>query len=1140
MVYIKRLMVQGFKSFSSRRFSIDLEKGLVVVTGPNGGGKSNIIDAIRFALGELSAHNLRVGKMAELVHDDPSVSWARASITLDNSDGAIPIDSSEVTISRKITRSGESEYHVNRRQVSRNELLTLLSMANIKSSGFNIVPQGSVVEIAEKSGSELRRMLEDVAGISDYEKKKVEAEEQLAAAEKNLSIAKAGTKEVKTRVKQLERERNQALRRKLVEDFLNSIERIRLNKNISGLEVELRETDAQLLRLENELRELEEKRKALARRKNELDSFIRTASEKLSRIDENISNLDLVRKSKEDQINDIRVKVSALKERCQRLRREEEYMSDSLKGVEKKLEELRLRKGDLTGSINKLREEINLARIEEERRLLELREAEEGYQALREEVEEKLRKGREKRLELETKLAEMRAKKEALKRRAEELSSEREYLPEENLLEIFKLREEIERSRAERKRIEEELRKLKILVEERRQRISAAEDLERKLSSILERLASTGVLELRDDSKKILEAIQGAGLEGVRGFLEDGVIADEKTLELIDSVSGGWLRALVVDDLSLAVKLAKVFSDLGFKLKIIPLNVIPKRSKKPRLSGLSYRWRWAEKVLAHILRDVELSSEMKRVGDQKIVLDGIILHPDLRIETISSDKPLLGELASEEYRRSMEVLKTLREVLRGLREDLITLGEKMRALESEAVRKKAEENGLRERLWRCQIQVSEAIMSKAIKLLRLAETEKKVHEIDQGIWELKEKLRRAPEPGLEEEKELREAEEVIREKRRSYEEARLRRSELELKIIDAEDKIKEAEGEVERLRAESATLVERINSVRRDLAEALESIKKYSEKMRDLKREVAEAVYGIMILSNLRKRLREEVERLSEKKMKLSMDADAIEEEERRKSNVSSTLQVRRAQLEMQLGNLKEKLSTLGESSFTLPKLEESRLEELKRGLEEELRELAMINQLAPEQYEEIVGNYKLRSSRIAELEAERGEILKFIEWIEGEKKRIFMGTFNRVAESFEEYFSRLTGGRGWLRLENPENPFEGGVEMILAFPGKQARSARSASGGEKSVAAVALLLALQGLTPADFYVFDEVDAHMDLQYSRRLADLFREMAKRTQIIVISLKDVVVGAADQVIGVYNVSGSSKIVKTRLEEVIKND
>ncbi|MEM2818885.1 MAG: AAA family ATPase, partial [Nitrososphaerota archaeon] len=151
--------------------------------------------------------------------------------------------------------------------------------------------------------------------------------------------------------------------------------------------------------------------------------------------------------------------------------------------------------------------------------------------------------------------------------------------------------------------------------------------------------------------------------------------------------------------------------------------------------------------------------------------------------------------------------------------------------------------------------------------------------------------------------------------------------------------------------------------------------------------------------------------------------------------------------------------------------------------------------------------------------------------------RKVFMNTFNKVSESFERFFSILTGGQAWLKLEDFDNPFSKGVEMILRFPGKSARSARSASGGEKSVAAVALLLALQGLTPAEFYVFDEVDAHMDINYSTRLAELFEEMSRKTQIIVISLKDVIAEKAEQLIGVYNRGGESRIVKMNVNEVV---
>ena len=298
MVYIKKLAIQGFKSFGPRRISIDLEKGFIVVTGPNGGGKSNVLDSIRFTLGELSAHNLRVGRMAELVHDEPSINWARTTLTFDNSQRVLPVDSEDVTISRKISKTGESEYYVNGRQVSRNELLTILSMANIKPSGFNIVPQGSVIEIAEMSGSDHRKMLEEVAGISGYEKKKAEAEEQLAIAEKNLAIAKASTKEVKVRVKQLEKERNQAFRRSQVEEFLNAIKRLKLGKNIKSLEKELKEIDEQLLEHETQLEKLETERTKLLEEKSNLNIELDQSSRKLDEVEAELGKLRLSLMSK--------------------------------------------------------------------------------------------------------------------------------------------------------------------------------------------------------------------------------------------------------------------------------------------------------------------------------------------------------------------------------------------------------------------------------------------------------------------------------------------------------------------------------------------------------------------------------------------------------------------------------------------------------------------------------------------------------------------------------------------------------------------------------------------------------------------------------------------------------------------------
>ncbi|RLG03880.1 MAG: hypothetical protein DRN54_02130, partial [Thaumarchaeota archaeon] len=863
MVYIKRLTIQGFKSFGPKRISLELEKGLVVITGPNGGGKSNVIDAIRFALGELSAHNLRVGRMAELVHDDPSVSWARIAITLENSDRVLPIDSNEVTISRKITKSGESEYHVNGRQVSRNELLTLLSMANIKPSGFNIVPQGSVVEIAEKSGSELRKMLEEVAGISDYEKKKAEAEEQLAIAEKNLAIAKAGTKEVKARVKQLERERNQAFRRKLAEGFLKSIELLKLRKSMGEVEEELREVDGQLIRAENELKTLEEKKEALTRERDALNNLIKRLNERIDHVNERISALDLLRNSDEAKISDLRVKISALQERCERLRKEKEYMRRSLENAKERLKDLELRRASRLEQLERLRKEVEAMEAIREEKLRELKEAEEGYRALREEAEESVRKLQEKRVKLETEIAETLARRKAVEREIGKISSEVGNLEEVErnwLHEALRLWKLIEKAAAARAEIEERLKELRDLRKDRRRRLELAEELERRLSSILERLASTGILKLENDSRKILEGIREAGITGVKGFLKDAIIADEETLRLLESASGGWMRALVVEDLALGIELAKAFSKLGLKLKILPLDAASSSSRKLKVDGISYRWRWAEKALSYVLKNAEFSSKLKLPTDKKIVLDDIILHPDLKIETTSLDKSSLSELASREYEAALKVLEGLRERLENLKEELGKIDGELQPLERERARMEIEMSRLEERLKRHQIQVSEALISELSRRIELERLHAERQEIERRLKEEQEELKLIPKPEVDEER-LKEAEQGLLERRRAYEEARLKLSELELKLADIEDKIREDEKELQRLRREAEELTERMRSAEREYADSLRDVKESSRLAEALSRETAEAVYGIMVLGELRaegeKKLRE-------------------------------------------------------------------------------------------------------------------------------------------------------------------------------------------------------------------------------------------------------------------------------------------
>lgn len=1129
MVYVKRLTLQGFKSFGPRRTTLNLEKGLVVITGPNGGGKSNIMDAIRFALGELSAHNLRVGRMSELVHDRPEVSHAKVTLTLDNSDGTLPIDSSEVTITRKIDRNGESEYQLNGRTVSRTELLTLLSLANIKPSGFNIVPQGSVVEIAEMSGVELRRLLEEVAGIGDYEKRRQEAEKQLEIAERNIAVAKASTKEVRLRVKQLEKERNQAYRRQQVENLLNNLKAAKLRKSQEALEKELSEIDSEATKVEEELKTLSDRRAAKEEERKALEDEWRNLREELGRIEQESKRLDEEKRVLEKRMEELRVRISVLHERRSRIKTELTYLADRLSKSESTLKALK----ESEEKEKKVEEESGeLSRLEEE-----LREAEEKLGKLEEEYRERRRAAEEAARRIEERRRTLEKSMEAVRTRIIEYGKRLK----ETYHRIAGLEAELDREKrrieaeesvlAERDKQARELRdrlnEVSGMLASARGRLSMLRGLERRLAETVERAGATGLIGVEDRRTRILDALNKSGVNGVYGFLDDGFEADEDGWKLLETLAGGWLKALVVETSDLALKIGRIASEKGVSLRIIPLDIPVSKNIKPK--NIKPRWGWAQKALQIILQEVST-----RPGEQgyRTIIDGVSVYHDGRVE-VSTDKSLLiGRLLTQEYHKASQTLEKLRRLIslktaeaEELDREAERLSEDLRSVESEI------------KLLRSRIDSAKKNVDKLSHDVR-----KLGHERSEVLGELKLLAKRFHELALDYSRindyvveDLTHLERLVEEARAEVEERRLRYTELRAGLEPRLKRLRELRGEIERVGREVHEIRERIRSLASEERDVEQELSESSRLLNELENELDEKVKMIEEIDRRRRTLSQQFDNVDVRKSEVDSALKQIDENIRGLESRRTSLAIRRAQLEAELTRVKEGLNSLRVSGNPLP-IPDPLAEELEKELEEELEELGMINQLAPGQYEEIIGNYKVRSQRIRELEAERHEILRFLAWVEGEKKKAFMKTFNKVSESFERFFSTLTGGQGWLRLENPENPFEGGVEMILRFPGKGSRSSRAVSGGEKSVAAVSLLLALQGLTPAEFYVFDEVDAHMDLQYSRRLAKLFSEMARNTQIIVISLKDVIAEHADQLIGVYMRAGESRAVKTRLEEV----
>ncbi|MEM0482419.1 MAG: chromosome segregation SMC family protein [Nitrososphaerota archaeon] len=1150
MVYIKRITIQGFKSFGSKRVVIKPEKGFVVITGPNGGGKSNVLDAIKFSLGELSNNALRVGKLSDLIHENNGRRLGQATVTLalDNTDRALPIDADEVTISRTILSSGESVYRVNGKTVSRNELLSILASANIRPSGFNIITQGAVLSIAEKSPEELRRIIDEVAGVSEFDRRKAEAMKELEVAEKNVAIARAGLNELRSRVKQLEVEMSRLSRNQLISRYLSQLRRQKLLE-------ELRELDSKVSSLEDEERLLEGER---ARVSQLVENLLKERQDKLLRA-----------KNVEAELAEIQNRISSMRLMNQSQGTPLESLKSSIRSEGIRYSKMKLEILESSRSIQAMRLEINT--LEEEYGVV--KERYQRHVSELEELERLLKELKDQRSGLLDSLKKWRETVSSVEAQRSNLAKELSQIEAKIALTEQKIGE-ISQRMAEDEKALDKIRSDKGIVEAEldhgRALLEDLSNLSTQLNSDLQRLSSKirhyedlngeakgrveDLLRLRAEVEGALEVL-GIG-EGVNDIskgcpapshpklfrLRDSIQSLSTTLPKLLPYILDYLDALIVERDRLALALARVAAARGVRLSVISLEGGEDKGcsgDKCLACNLAGKNTQLKSILhsifpRHVLgTDGWLESEQPTITQDGIHYNG---HGLFQVLTQVGLKRRLERLKAEVE----ETIKTVEGVSAECTEALSRLREEYKLVEGKVINTIVQRQGAEARLRGLsqrleELQDEEKRVAEKIKGLRneLANLESLRNHLYENLERVRGRI-----------DEIREPEEMgVGTLQTQLEDLNSQINVLERKVGEVSTTAKSLREQLERIENRRNQLVGKIGQIERDVERLwreaedskkrlasyarlyLESWRKFSEKgdeLGALSRRVSE-------LLKIRGALGEELAVLENSIEKGRQELLSIESRAR-------NLAVARVELTMRRNSVFERLSSMTEPpledlSLLPPELKES----VEKELEVELSEIGMVNQLASIQYSEQIVEYRGRSGNVALLEEERRKILEILEMLDAKKLEVFMKTFSRISEGFGKYFFALTGGSAWLEFSDPDEPLQSGVEMVVAFPGKSPRPSRSISGGEKSVAAVALLMAFQGLTPVDFLIMDEVDAHMDANYSKNLASLLKEFSKRAQVIAVSLKDVIAEKGDQLIGVYNQEGESRIVVTRLEE-----
>ena len=1177
MVYVKQIQLRNFKSFSGN-VKLNLAPGFTVITGPNGSGKSNAIDAIQFVLGTLGSRRMRVPSLSSLIYDgageEKKADHAQVVIKLDNSDRVIAIDKKVISIGRKVDREGRSKYFLDGKSVSRKTVVNVLKMAGISSEGYNIVLQGTATRLSDITPTERMHAIESLIGITEYDAKKAEAKKRLEEAERKVEVASARIDEVRKRLVALERERNDALRYQFLQEEENrlrtrklSYEILRVESEIDGLNQKLKVNEEGLRRLEMERQRLLSER---AKAKEELESFSQETAEKGN------TRLPLIK----SEIVKQRELIGALNRRKEEIERSKDTLLRSIDEWRGELEHLNKEREEINRRIDALNRESSS--VEDEikekestrfgisERISIIREEVEKNQKRIEELEEKLGPTKEGLQGWEIEINKHSLTVETLRGRLKDLRDKRVDSEKRvgNLKNSLKGFEDL-KSVEERKLqdfltdLNERLKMQRVLRNRAEEANSLVSKVENAITEFTSKRELWGKIALEEKALQRIEEMGGAGaIPGYHGILRDLITVTSKYRQAVSASSDGWINAVVVEDLSSALQCIKSLkkSELGM-VRVLPLEEISPLENREGVKGggviasvpalIKYKEKfsplisliWGDTIL---VEDDESALRITGQGYRAVTLSGDVYEPSGGVmgghyRSITEFFKLVpSEGAVNNLSKTIKALKTH---LNKRMKDLRLSGEDMRKMS-----RRIDDSTK-------SIEVIEGNSSQTMELIKRAEG--RIGSIDKNIEETQREiekeeslitsLRERRERALKEVGQFKEEISRLAARRPSEVanlEAQAARLDQDLEAL----RTRGGELDQERLkfRGRLEHIVEpKISELEGKNSSAVESIKILGAESVRVKGDLEEAERLLGELEEERGVLTESVEstgrvvRIHQDKIR-GIEAE-IEGLEGRigslgQERMGLTIDAERRRLGAE--QLRRELTGLGqpEPILTLAgEVEES--EKMMRVLRSEIEALGAINQLAVEQYDEQMRNYKQLSIRINELEEEKVSILRFIEEVEEEKLEHFMKSFNEICEHFTEFFSKLTGGgEGRLEFQNPEDPFSAGIDLYIQFPGKPMRLASGHSGGERSVAAIAYLLAIQKFLKAPFYLFDEIDAHLDDFNVERLAEVLRENSSEAQFVVITLKDAIINRAERVHGCFSRGGKSRIISLPKMEV----
>ena len=1181
-MYLKNIEVQGFKSFA-QRINFEFHNGITGIVGPNGSGKSNVADAVRWVLGEQSAKQLRGGNMQDVIFSGTEnrkpLSYAYVAITLDNGDHKLPIEYNEVTVARRLYRSGESEYLINGNACRLKDINELFYDTGIGKEGYSIIGQGQIDKILSGKPEERRELFDEAAGIVKFKRRKAATLKKLEEEQQNLVRVTDILSELTKQLAPLERQAETA--------------KIYLQKKET-----LKQLDVNMFLLEMEY----------------IGGQLKEIKEKYGLAEHNLQQTGQA--------------CEQTKEEYQRLERELEKIDEKIEHVREQSQENALRRQQLEGSINVLQEQINAGKLSDEHyqsRMTSLetdicqkKQENSNYTEQREELQEQMKEiqkcqnmlddrleylrgeietctaaveeGKNEIIEVlnrrantkgkvqrfDTMMEQVEIQKAQLSQKALQLKSDEndhDKLMAQARADYQEITDQITAVQQQCGQLELQIKTIQETMKEQNRKIEIGQTAYHREASRLESLRN--ITERYDgygnSIRRVME--QKKTTPGIHGVVADLIHVGKDYEIAIETALGGSIQNIVTDNEQTAKILIQYLKKNRYgRATFLPLTTVTSRGefqqkdalKEQGVIGLASELVETEPQYQGLIRNLLGKTLVVDHIDHAIAI-GKKYHHTLRMVTVDGESLNPGgSMTGGAYKNNSNLLGRRREI-EELESSVQILKGELEQTQQSLQENRNCRNSLREELMQMQEQIQKQYLLQNTAKLQMKQLDEKKAQVQRGYEQLEKDKQEI----------LRQTREIQQKTKEIQQElASSRQEEKEL-----EDFISTKQTELEQYQTEESTYTRQLESVHLEYSEVSQKEAFLRENMKRISRELQTLLEEKETIHKNLEAASQEIEQKEKEICQIEKMIEAVDREtaldekklgeyqgKRETLNTShKTFFEKRDELSKQMTLLDKECFRLGNQIERLEENQESRinymweeyeitpnsavqyrLEEISdrsdikksvAALKEEIRKLGNVNVNAIEDFKEVKERHTFLSAQYQDLVKAEETLKGIIEELDSGMRKQFTEKFHDIQREFDKAFRELFGGgKGTLELMEGEDILEAGIRIISQPPGKKLQNMMQLSGGEKALTAIALLFAIQNLKPSPFCLLDEIEAALDDSNVVRYAKYLKKLTKNTQFIIITHRRGTMNAADRLYGItMQEKGVSTLVSVDLVE-----